>query len=347
MASDVVPVSKREAGGDNLVPRDHNDRPLILKSCYKCSGTGRLPSEKKPPPATIQCGRCRGVGHKLEAHTRTTTFIDVLEDKSNLMAWKGRMTLIGAAIDPRFLEGVTAMDPENSKEDKDMLNRLAESAQTVAGASVKAEKGTHLHGLSELVDEGKELPSGISFGDVIDMDAYKRRTVQFKIRHMERLVVNTQYKVAGTPDRVSTFDGSSLLDLLESGALVSEHLTVKDGVVYLVAPDGSLIGPDELLITDLKTGSVEYGGLKMAMQLAIYAHSELYDHEAETPEASLSPLGNINLKWGVIMHLPAGEGECELYWADLALGWEAVDVASQVRDLRRRGRKALIQVSHF
>jgi hypothetical protein len=340
-ASDVVAISKRDAGGDNLVPRDHHDRPLIKKRCFKCEGSGRLPSEKKPPPATVQCGRCRGVGWKEEPHTRTTTFIDVLEDKSNLMAWKGRMTLVGAAIDPKFLDGVTDLDPENSKADKDMLNRLAESAQTVAGASVKAEKGTHLHGLSELVDEGVELPDGISFGDVIDMDAYRRETALFRIKHMERLVVNAQYKVAGTPDRVSTFDGSALLSMLLDGTLVSEHLAVVDGVVHLVAPDGTLIGPDELLITDLKTGSVEYGGLKMAMQLAIYANSELYDHEAENPEDALTPLGNINRKWGIIMHLPAGQGVCTLYWADLTLGWEAVDIASKVRDLRRRGKKAL------
>lgn len=319
MASDVTAISDRQAGGDNLVPRDHKDRPLILMSCYKCEGTGRLPSEKKPPPATIQCGRCRGKGSKLEAHTRVTTFIDVLEDKSNLMAWKGRMTLIGTAIDRKFLDGVTDLDPENSKADKDLLNRLAESAQAVAGANVKSEKGTHLHGLSELVDQGIELPDGISFGDVIDMDAYKRATVGFSIRHMERLVVNSEYKVAGTPDRVSTWAGET----------------------ELVAPDGDVIDRDELLITDLKTGSVEYGGLKMAMQLAIYANSELYDHEAERPEESRTPLGNINRKWGVIMHLPAGEGDCTLYWADLTLGWEAVHVASQVRDLRRRGKRAL------
>lgn len=316
----MVAISNRQAGGDNLVPRDSKDRPLIKTRCYKCTGSGRLPSEKRPGN-TIQCGRCRGAGFKDEANTRVTTFIDVIEDKSNLMAWKGRMTLMGVALDPRFLEGVSALDPENSKADKDMLNRLAESAQTVAGASVKAEKGTHLHGLSELVDEKQELPDGISFGDVIDMDAYKRATSNFKIRHMERLVVCDRYKVAGTPDRVSSV------------------------VEEMVAPDGSVITPDELLITDLKTGSVEYGGLKMAMQLSIYAHSELYDHEAETPEDARTPLGNINQKWGVIMHLPAGEGECTLYWADLTLGWEAVDIAFQVRDLRRRGRTALSRVA--
>lgn len=337
----MVAISKREAGGDNEVPRDHNDRPLIFLPCWKCEGSGRLPSVKKPAPATIQCSRCKGVGGKEDAHTRVTTFISVLEDTSNLTTWKCRMTLLGVAQDPSFLDGVNDLDPE-AKEDKDLLNRLAVSAQTLGGASLKAEKGTYLHGLSELVDQGIELPDGVSFGDVIDMDAYRRATVRAHIKHMEKLVVNRQYKCAGTPDRVSTFDGSDLLEMLENGSLTSDLWKAVDGIVYLVAPDGSLIGPDELVITDLKTGTVDYGMLKMAMQLAIYANSELYDHETH----EFTPMEGINRKWGVIMHAAAGEGVTTMYWADLTLGWEAVGVAHKVRQLRTRGSKALTRFAH-
>lgn len=317
--SEVGAVSKRDAGGDNTVPRDHMDRPLVLMQCWKCEGSGTLPSEKRPPPATIKCQRCSGKGERLEAHTRVTTFIDVLDDKSNLMAWGKRKVLQGAALDPKLLNDVLTYD-EQEKDGKDALNRRAEAAATLAGSKEKADKGTHLHGLSELVDEGKELPNGISFGDVIDMDAYKKRTVpHLTITHMERLVVNAQYKCAGTPDRVSRWTGDT----------------------PLVAPDGYVFTSTENIITDLKTGSVEYGGLKMAMQLAIYANSELYDHETGAREA----LENINLKWGIIMHLPAGSGECFLYWADLTLGWAAVAIAYEVREIRKAGRKALIEFS--
>lgn len=323
--SDVVAVSKRDAGGDNVVPRDHMDRPRILLPCPACDGSGRIPSEKKPPPATIKCPKKCGPsvadewippGMVAVAHTRVTTFIDVLDDKSNLMAWKGRMVLIGVATDTGLLDGVLEQDPEE-KEGKDFLNRKAEVAAKLAGSEAKADKGTHLHGLSELVDEGKPLPSDISFEDVLDMDSYRRQTVGLKIRHMERLVVNTQYKVAGTPDRVSEWVGDE----------------------PLIAPNGYVFEPGagELIITDLKTGSVEYGALKMAMQLSIYANSNLYDHK----DGAQTPFENINREWGIIMHTPAGSGETHLYWADLTLGWEAVAVAKTVRDLRNRGRKAL------
>jgi hypothetical protein len=222
-----------------------------------------------------------------------------------------------AARDPKFLDGVLDLDMRRDEKDaKDELNRKAQAAKQTAGAEDKADKGTELHGLSELVDEHKDLPPGVSFEDVVDMDAYRRATHPlFKIVHMEQLVVNDELGIGGTPDRVSMWVGED----------------------ELVAPDGDIILPDELLITDLKTGTVEYGALKMAMQLAIYSRSKLYDKDT----GERTDLGNINQKWGIIMNLPAGSGECTLYWADLTLGWEAVLVAGQVRALRSRSKSAL------
>jgi hypothetical protein len=330
-------VPTREAGGDNEVPRDNKGRPRIVIDCDGCDGSGRIPSEKKPAPATVKCKRSCGPttkdpwipeGKRVKAYTRTTTFIDVIEDKSNLMAWGKRMVLVGAALDPTLLDGAVdefatinaegeAYDEERAKAAKDWLNRRAESAATRAGASEKADRGTYLHGLSELVDEGKDLPEDANFEAVIDMDSYKRATTGFKIRHMERLVVLDEFSVAGTPDRVSTWAGAE----------------------PLVAPDGHVFGEDELIITDLKTGTVDYGALKMAMQLAIYAHSKLYDMKTGERES----LGNINLQWGIIMNTPANSGETTLYWADLTMGWAAVRVAREIRQLRTQGKGALTQ----
>lgn len=349
----------RDAGGDNEVPRDGNGRPRIIVTCPKCNGVGKVESEKvagRMNKCPGNCGPKKGddatenlpLGKRLQGYTRTTTFIDVIEDKSNLEAWQMRMVLVGASIDrgllnevpelhEKFLKleaSIIRLHGDNSeganqeraqidaamKEIKDELNRRAQIAKAKAGAEDKADKGTHLHGLSELTDQKIDLPHGISFGDVIDMDAYRRATKDFSIVHMEKMVVHDEYNIGGTPDRVSRWIGEA----------------------ELVAPDGSPIGPDDLLITDLKTGTVEYGGLKMAMQLSIYANSELYDFMTGVRE----PLVNIRRDWGVIMHLPAGKGECTLYWADLTLGWEAVQVARQVRSLRSRSRSALKVLIH-
>lgn len=337
----------REAGGDNEVPRDGLGRPRIVVPCWSgCEGTGKVASEKTGKP--IKCQPCKGQGKREKSYTRTTTYIDVIEDKSNLETWQMRMVLVGVDKDRGLLDGVEDLyerflqaervgDDEEKKKVKDELNRRAQTAKKLAGAEDKADKGTHLHGLSEQVDLDQNLPVEISFEDVIDMDAYRRATTFFHIVHMEKLVVHDEYAIGGTPDRVSRIDVALLAALLRAGRLPDGLVEVVEGVPHLKAPDGALIGPDDLLITDLKTGSVEYGGLKMAMQLSIYSRSELYDHTTGERES----MGPVRTDWGIIMHVPAGTGTCTLYWADLNLGWEAVEVAKQVRALRSRSGKAL------
>ncbi len=329
----------REAGGDNEVPRDSKGRPRIWMPCTKEGCTeGKVPSPKTGNP--IKCSTCKGEGRVQRSYTRTTTYIDVLDDKSNLEAWQMRMVLVGVARKTDLLNDVTSLYADQQaaekvlrdlapgtgpeiveeakaaiKEPKDALNRKAQVAKEAAGAEDKADKGTELHALSELVDTQQELPKGISFEDVIDLDAYRRVSEGFKIVHMEKLVVCDELKVGGTPDRVSEWFGDE----------------------PLVAPDGHEFRPGELIITDLKTGTTEYGGLKMAMQLSIYANSLLYDHE--TGERTV--MDNLSRKWGIIMNVPAGTGRGTLLWADLELGWEAVQVAGAVRRMRSVGGKAL------
>ena len=312
--SDVTVVPARKAGGDDGVPRDAKGRPRIWVPCADCETLGKIPSPKTGKP--IKCPKCSGEGRKLRSYTRTTTYIDVLDDKTNLQAWQMRMVLLGVSRDASLLKGLDVLDASrDDKAAKDELNRRAQVAKTVAGAEDKADKGTFLHELSELKDLGKDLPSNISFEDVLDLDAYTRIAAGFDIIHMESLVVHDGLQIGGTPDRVSRWVGEG----------------------DLIPPDGVPIERDELLITDLKTGTVEYGALKMAMQLSLYSRSKLYD--ADTGERS--SIGKVNQKWGVIMNVPAGSGEGSLYWADLEMGWAAVEVAGMVRDLRSRGRKSL------
>ncbi len=348
-----VSAPVRSAGGDNEVPRDSKGRPRIWLDCQTCTDeesdryveeVGKVASEKTGKP--VKCTKCAGAGRVQRSYSRVTTYIDVLEDKSNLEAWQMRMVLVGLDMDRGLLKGAKQLHAESeaasrqlgllksdadpdvradlqakAKASKDELNRRAQVAKQVAGAEAKANKGTHLHALSELADQGLDLPKNISFEDVIDIDAYNGIAKGFKIVHMEKLVVCDSIGTAGTPDRVSEWHGPEAL----------------------VAPDGTRFEPGDgqRLITDLKTGTVEYGGLKMAMQLSIYAQSELYSHETGKRE----PLDRVNQKWGIIMNVPAGRGEGGLYWVDLEMGWQAVGIAGSIREMRRNGRKALLAFS--
>lgn len=261
------------------VPRDRYDRPLV-----------RVPGAAKPVP-----------------YTRCTTFVDCIEDKTSLTAWGKRMVVVGATHAPHLITRARGLDPQ-SQQDKQALNRLADQLVQLAGANDKREKGTRLHALSEYVDRGDPLPP-CTHAELDDMIAYKTATVALDVVHIERLVVLDDLKVAGTPDRISHYDGPG--------------------------PDGRPLTAN--LITDLKTGSVDYGALKMAMQLAVYSRGQHYDHIT----GGRIPLPDVNQDWGLIIHLPAGAAQCTVYWIDLAAGWEAAGVAAQVRALRSR-RKLMI-----
>lgn len=336
-------LSVREAGGDNIVPRAEDGRPKVRVPCWPCNVTGRVPSEKREGK-TVQCPKCKGKREVERTYSRVTSYIDVLEDKSNIQAWSERNVLIGVAMDTGLLKGVLDGDPEE-KDHKDWLNRRAKVAKNKAGAEKKADRGTYLHALSEKVDDGEELPDDASFEDVIDMDAYARETTGFEIVHMEKLIVIDERKVAGTPDRVSKW--ACYTEVPQHGyefeAGEYDDLELEREYVPLIAPDGSEIGPDDLIITDLKTGTMDYGQLKMAMQLAIYSRGELYDPRPEDVLDCRTPMLNVRQDWGIIMNVAAGSGECELYWADLTMGWRAVGVAGEVRALRNEGKKALTQ----
>jgi len=185
--------------------------------------------------------------------------------------------------------------------DKKLLNGIAEQAHEAAGGSAAATRGTALHSLTERVDRGQ--PLGVVPDEFkADIEAYKRATDGIEWVGIETLRVHDDLKVAGTPDRIGRFPWS-----------------------------------DRLVISDVKTGSMaDYAVPKMAMQLAVYARSVAYD--IATDKRTEDP-GEIDLNRGVIIHLPAGQGRCDLYEIDIALGWGACLIAKQVWTWR--GRKGL------
>ncbi|MFI5942218.1 hypothetical protein ACIBCB_18440 [Streptomyces uncialis] len=257
---------------------------------------------------------------------RTTTFIDCIEDKSALSDWRSRMTLLGAAARPSLLDAARRLDP-TAPADKRRLNALAQQAQDIAGASTKRERGTHLHNLSEQVDRGEPLPIGTSDSDLRDMAAYLTKTSVFEVEAVEKFVVVPELGTAGTLDRTLAYAGPG--------------------------PHGEHI--EGLFIGDIKTGSVAHGRLKMAMQLAVYSRGEVYDHTlwpvdpadrkafvawkqraipAHEAARAYSALPGVSQQWGVIIHLPAGSGDCTLHWVDLEAGWAAACLAREVRTTR-------------
>jgi hypothetical protein len=231
-------------------------------------------------------------------YTRVTTFIDCVDDKSNLARWGERQLVKGllGARGARFRAEASSMLTDDQKFN---LNNLIRKAKEAAGAEDQAAIGTAVHAITERYDLG--LPLG-EIDDLYagDLKAYIDSTKFIEHILVERLLVNDEIQTAGTPDRVSR---------------------------YLPC---EVCGKD-LFIFDLKTGRVDnYTQNAQAMQLSVYAHSKVYD-----PATGVrTDLPDICLHKGIICALPAGTGQAQLQWIDIATGWKLVQVAKAVRKAR-------------
>ena len=182
------------------------------------------------------------------------------------------------------------------RDDKTKLGQIAEDAMQVAASSAAANVGTALHKLTEDIDRGIDV--GKVPGEYQrDLDAYKQTLELHGVAPiaLERFVVLDELKVAGTFDRLVDHQG-------------------------------------QFYIADIKTGSIEYGQVKIAIQLACYAHGAYYD-----PDGGVrSIIPDVSQERGIVIHLPAGQGTCTLYWVDIDAGWKAAQLADKVRGWRIR-----------
>lgn len=112
-----------------------------------------------------------------------------------------------------------------------------------------------------------------------------------------------------------------------------EQFVVVDELAVAGTADRIIKYQGQYFIGDVKTGSIEYGMGKICMQLATYAHGKAYNPETGE-RIDLPPVSQTA---GIIIHLPAGTGTCELVWCDLAAGWSAcTDLAVGVQAWRKR-----------
>jgi hypothetical protein len=273
----------------------------------------------RPEPARDQYGRYLLTDPrtgKRRPFTRSTTQAHTLDDTFGLTQWKRRMVLQGAATNPLLLSDVgslvqeieNAADWRDAKAATQALDALCDAAAREAGAEDGSAWGTLLHTITEYFDAGRwaDIADQVPEDLLGDLGAYVEAMAKANItcppEYIERIVVNTRTETAGTFDRL------------------------------LLMPDGRLV------VGDLKTQkSVEYGWLAIAMQLAQYAQADAMV-DPETGELGPMP-DTLDLTRGVVMHLPVGQGRCDLYEIDLEQGWRAALLASDVREFRQSSKR--------
>ena len=232
------------------------------------------------------------------AYTRVSTLAKALDDLNNLMDWKVRKAIEGVIRRPDLLTRAAGAlangDPDTDWPTKKALNKVGRDALEAAGSSRGSSSGTGFHSLTEAIDRGNE-PLFVPEADKPRLEAYRAATAGIKWLDVECFVVNDEVRAAGTFDRLGRL------------------------------PDGRIV------VMDLKSGKSEADyPFATTVQIATYANGYRYDPE----DGTRWPLhSELDRRFGVLIHLPPSGG-CTLLELDLERGWQAAQLAAQVRDAR-------------
>lgn len=233
-------------------------------------------------------------------YQRPSSWAKTIEDTFGLELWSRRNVAYGMARDTSLVARMLALPhtlTDWTGDDKKAANKVCEDAQAVAQAHKAADIGTALHRLTERADLGETVDAGPLQER---LDAYRTAMdvhgVTVHPEWVECRMVCDEIGTAGTADRIVTIDGRRY-------------------------------------IADVKTGAdLTYAGLGYATQLALYAHSRLYD--LATDQRIATP--EVDLERGVIIHLPANGGPCRLHWIDIAHGWALAQLVGTVKAAQKR-----------
>lgn len=184
-----------------------------------------------------------------------------------------------------------------AKDDARKLDEVVEQAMAAAETTRAANIGTTLHALTEFLDRG-EMPPNVPDAAWPDLTAYENATQGIEVLGSELFVVIDEIQCAGSFDRLVRL------------------------------PDG------RVMVADIKTGQHEPRYPHAAtIQIAIYSRGHLYEPD-KGRIGHLPDLG-VDQDHGLLIHLPAGTGTCDLYLLDLQVGWQLAQTATTVKAIFR------------
>lgn len=234
-----------------------------------------------------------------QSWTRATTLANTLADRFGLEQWSKRNVVLGIGARQDLYAKAAAARPD----DKDVLNEIVGQAEEAASAKAGANLGTALHRFIERINQGEDVSAPAPWDK--DIAAYRTVMAAHGIEPVlgwnERILLIPSLQVAGTCDQLCETD----------------HWPLPR-------------------IGDLKTGKdvVRYGMTEIALQLALYAHAT---HWFNVNTGTVHPIDDtIDRDRAVVMHLPVEQGRCTIYEVDIKAGWEAVQLAVDVRNWRKR-----------
>lgn len=192
-------------------------------------------------------------------------------------------------------------------DDRKTLNQLVEEAKQAAGANEARELGTALHGICEKVDLGDLNPDNLP-------EPYGAHVANYR-----RALRNGSLTV-----------DPAWVEII----LLNKPLGIA-GKVDRIYRDHE----DRLVIGDLKTGGY-MSWLSFAMQLSIYATATHW-WDGDTWQ----PMPDVRQDHALIVHLPAGDTFCVIHPVDIAVGYDAVLMALEVRRTRAKDKPTIVKAT--
>ncbi len=259
-----------------------------------------IATEPKPEPPRDRWGRylIPGPNNKPVPHTRATTVAKTMADTYALEQWQMRQVAAGLARRPDLVGLAAAHDPDT---DRKIFAEIVDGAMEASESASGRRDGTTLHRFTELVDLGLRQLDDIPEPYRARVACYQTKLtdagVQIHPQWIEQIFIDDRYTIAGTADRI---------------------VTLADG---------------RRVIADLKTGkSVDFGQLEFAIQMAIYAnHTATYNQDKDRRGNRV----DVDRDTALVIHLPSKGTGCDLYLADLKIGYDALITAMEVREWRK------------
>lgn len=264
-------------------------------------------------------------GKRPPYYRRVTKFISILEDKYNLEKWGERTAVRGVVERDDLIERARSCAPA----DKDELDAIVALGKKHMRTGLLRDLGSYEHYCTDLIDrhgDDTDLPSPGEYASLrnsaagrieiditdddlsleerdADLEAYKAAKRRYGLRysHIEQMRVYDPWEVAGTPDRIGT------------------------------GTDERFSG--KWMVLDVKTGDIDRANTHRghAMQFAMYAHSKAYDPEV----GRYDDVPPVDRAKAVVIHMPVGQGKCELHFVDITRGWDGCQRARSVWEWRK------------
>lgn len=247
-------------------------------------------------------------------YTRVTTVAKTLDDGGGLAPWKAAMTACGLMMRPGLRAQWEALISAHNgrpwyagEQAKAACKRLVEESAEAGGASDRRDQGLSVHAILAMLDRDASMPPFLTPDTERDIEAYVNALAAHGVIVMPEFVEITgvldHFQVGGTFDRIVRVEGFPLP-----------------------------------MIADLKTGEdLTYSGGSFSVQLGGYSRFDSIYEQGRTPADDVrKPMPKVDQERGLIIHLPAGSGRCELHVVDLEAGWAGFQLSMQVRGWRKR-----------